>query len=256
VWAFLAQNGGYLLRGEEYCGYILAFAFRPVNPYPYVVSAARIRILCIQVGPLARIGTKVSRHRVYRPAIIDAMSQEPASGNGRMTSEPRAGTQSHGRPAKRHLLTRRDIIGLVLGIPVFVAGFGFAYGVLHGNLYQWFVGAILLFISIGLFIPGRLYEHEKSRAIGFVALCLAIAVSVNFAFLAGFALLAGPHDGSLLTLVAAAICLIASVYVLLCALVLLRRLRPMRNHLVIGAAAGAAAGALNILLMYLLNVLE
>jgi hypothetical protein len=48
---FLDSEGGYLLRGEEYCGYILGPSFRPVNPWQYVVSAAHLRILAF-VGPV------------------------------------------------------------------------------------------------------------------------------------------------------------------------------------------------------------
>jgi len=70
VWAFLAQKGGYLLRGEEYCGYILARCFRPMNPYRYVVSAARIRIFHVQLESIPRIGTKGSRQLPQRPATM------------------------------------------------------------------------------------------------------------------------------------------------------------------------------------------
>jgi len=69
VWAFLAQKGGYLLRGEEYCAYILARCFRPVNPYRYVVSAADFRIFRVQPD-YPRIGTKDSGQLPQRPATM------------------------------------------------------------------------------------------------------------------------------------------------------------------------------------------
>jgi hypothetical protein len=176
-----------------------------------------------------------------------------------MKNEPGVQAESQQGPVGKQNLKARDIIGIVMGVPILLAGLWFAYSVLHGNLYQGLVGAILLFISTSLFIPSRLYElyeHERTRAIGLVALSLVIAVSVNCAFFVGFSLLAGPNDGALLALVVAATFLIAFVFVLLCTLVLLGKLRPKPAHKAIAITAGIAVGLLHVLPVYLVYLRE
>ncbi len=172
-----------------------------------------------------------------------------------MRTGPVADVQSTGCLAKRHGLTKRDIIGIVLGVPVSLLGLHLVTWPYHRLLYL-VVGLTLQFISVGLFIPTSHYERRITRAIGLVALSLVTAVSVNCAFFVGFSLLAGPNDGSLLALVVAATFLIAFVFVLLCTLVLLSKLRPKPAHAAFGTVIGIAVGALLAWLMYLLHFFD
>ncbi len=156
-----------------------------------------------------------------------------------MTTEPGPQDQSQQGPTKKHYITEHDVIGIVMGVPVSLLGLHLVTWPYHRLLYL-VVGLTLQFISVGLFIPTSHCERRITRAIGFVALSLVIAVSVNCAFFVGLSLLAGPNDGSLLALVVAATFLIAFVFVLLCTLVLLGKLRPKPAHAAIGIAAGIA----------------
>jgi hypothetical protein len=172
-----------------------------------------------------------------------------------MTTQSRAEAQSQEGPAKRPYLTKRDIIGIVLGVPVSLLGLHLVTWPYHKLLYL-VVGLTLQFISVGLFIPTSHYERKITRAIGLVALSLVIAGSVNCAFFVGFSLLAGPNDGSVLGLVVAATFLIASIFALSCTCVLVLKLKPKPAHAAVGITGGIAVGLVNALVVYLVYVQE
>jgi len=169
-----------------------------------------------------------------------------------MTKEPGAEAQSQGCPAKRHYLTKRDIIGIVMGVPVFLLGFG----ALNGFPGAWWVGVIAMLISVGLFIPSRLYERGKPRAIGFVALGSAVAVSTNCVVLSAlvvWGLMSHPDfEFAMFLIVIGVGSLLSLVCAILSIVVLMFKLRPGRTHGRIGVSAGIAVGLLHILLVYLL----
>jgi len=169
-----------------------------------------------------------------------------------MTTGPAADAQSTGCLAKRLGLTKRDIIGIVLGVPVFLLGFG----ALNGFPGAWWVGVIVLFVSFSLFTPGRVYEHRRVRAFGFVALGSAVAVSANCVALCAlvvWGLMSHPDFEFAMFLAIIGIGgLLSLILALSCICVLMFKLRPKQTHAAMGIAPGIAVGLLHILLAYLL----
>jgi hypothetical protein len=143
-----------------------------------------------------------------------------------------------------------NIIGIMVGVPVFLLGICALAGSLNSVLNV-LVGAILLLVSVGLFIPSGLYDRGRTRAIGFVALSLATAVTVTCAAFFGWGvceILSDPPDEFGLWVLGAMIwvgSLIASIFALSCTCVLVFKLRPRPAHAAIGIAAGIAVGVLN-----------
>jgi hypothetical protein len=144
-----------------------------------------------------------------------------------------------------------NISSVVLGVLVFLAGLG----ALGGRLENGVVGGIALFVSVCLFIPSRVYEQRVARPIGFLALILATAASVNCAAFCGYAVygfLSDLHDEFALLVAAIGVGgLMAFVLALSCTCVMLFKLRPRPAHAAIGIATGIAVGLLHILLVYL-----
>jgi len=146
----------------------------------------------------------------------------------------------------------RDIISIVMGAPIFLLGLSLALYGLH-SLLSLGAGVILLLISVGLIIPGKVYEHRAARAIGFVALSLATAASVTCVVIIGIGVgiyyVSNSDPGAwwawgVLVLIGGG-GLLALILALLCTWVLLRKLRPKPAHAAVGIAAGIAVGALN-----------
>jgi hypothetical protein len=139
----------------------------------------------------------------------------------------------------------RDIAGIVIGVPVFLLGLYVGLGALHLGLYFGLVSATLLFVSVGLFIPSRRYEHGIARAIGFVALSLATALTVGC--VAGFGLnlhdsfheVAGDDATALLAIAVG--CLMAFVFSCLGTWVLQMKLNPRPAHSILAAVLGAVS---------------
>ena len=161
-----------------------------------------------------------------------------------MKDEPRAPVKSEKGCTKRQGLRGWDIAGIVIGVPVFLLGLC-ALGV-------WWAGAILLLISVGLFIPSKVYEHRVARAIGFVALTLATAVTSFCAVILGwgaYGLLSGSTQDSEwmwwgMAVIGTFLYLIAFVVAVSGIGVLLKKIKPRPAHTVIVIAAGIAVGAL------------
>ncbi len=180
-----------------------------------------------------------------------------------MQDEPGVQAKSERGSAKKRGIEGRDISGIVLGAPILpiglqlvIAGF---YGILshHEIPYYFVLGVILLLASVGLCIPGKLYEWKPSRAISYAAAVLATGVSAGFAVLVGVSaqwLFSNADDEwALLGVFFAAAGLAGFGYALGCTVVLLMKLRPRLVHAAITVAVGVAVGALNILLMYVLH---
>ena len=106
----------------------------------------------------------------------------------------------------------------------------------------------LLLISVGLFIPSKLYGWGPTRAIGFTAAVLATGVSVAFASWAGLCAYRffsdQGDDFALLGVLYGAAFLAASGYAGWCAFVLLKKLDPEKEQTVATIAVGIAVGAL------------
>jgi hypothetical protein len=185
------------------------------------------------------------------------MNQELLSGGSRMTTGPVADAQSTGSLAKRHGLTKRDIIGIVLGVPVSLIGFHLVTWPYHRFLYP-VVGLILVLISVGLFIPSRHYERGNARAFGFMAVMLVTGVAAFLAGLAGACwLLSSPDDEfGILAAILGAVALAGFAYALACTIVLLKKFRPGTAQALAATAAGVAAGSLTTLVMYVLHLFE
>jgi hypothetical protein len=175
------------------------------------------------------------------------------SAGTKLATEAGAEAQLQGNPTEARRLAKWDIIGMVIGLPVFLL----AICALTGLQGIWWVGATVLFVSVSLFIPSRLYDHGRVRTIGSAAVSLAIAVSVNCAFVFGFGVCSfcsDPGDeyalGFLVMIGGGG--LIAFAVALLCACVLLKKLRPSPIRAGITATAGIVLGLLNMLAVYLL----
>ena len=190
------------------------------------------------------------------------MNQEPASENNRPITEPGAGEKSPRYPTeKQHTKAWEifgNVIGIVLGVPVFVAGLWLSTGALHGDYHFGLAGFILLLISIGLFIPSRLYDHGRTRAIGFVALSLATAVTVYCAAFLGWLAYNSLSDPPtpdefgwwVLVVMIGVGYAIAFLYAISCTCVLLFKIKPRPAHAVVGIAAGIVVGALMSYLLF------
>jgi hypothetical protein len=186
------------------------------------------------------------------------MNQEPVSGGSKVTKEPGAQVKSEQGRAKRQYqyLEGRDVVGIVMAVPIFLVGLGLALYGLHGLLYLG-AGVILLLISVGLIIPSRHYEWGVTRVIGFATAVLATGVSVALAAWAGFCaywLYSNPDDEfGLLAVFFGGAGLAGFGYAVGCTVVLLKKLEPETKQTVTAIAVGVVVGALNILLMYLLH---
>jgi len=157
-----------------------------------------------------------------------------------MRTEPGPQDQSQQGPTKKHYITKHDVIGIVMGIPLFLLGLC-ALGV-------WWIGLILLLISVGLLVPSSLYDHGKVRIIGFTALILAATVTAYcavFLSLGAYAFLSDPpEDGEMRWIMAAVAmfwCLITFVPALPGICVLLKKLGPRPVHTTIAMVVGIAA---------------
>lgn len=150
------------------------------------------------------------------------------------------------------MVNPRDIIGIVLGVLLGLVGV-----VALATRMEWcLVGAVLLFISVSLLIPGRHYQHGKVRVMGFAALSLASAASITgavFAGLGAFAFWSDPQDDwALLGLMIAAAGTLLSALAGAGAVVMVQKVRPRPAHTRGAVAVGIAAGLLNTALLYLL----
>jgi dipeptide/tripeptide permease len=191
------------------------------------------------------------------------MNQEAGSGNTGLTAEPGAQERAQ-RYSKKRQHTKGweilgNIIGIVMGVPVFVLGICALAGSLNSVL-NLLVGAILLIISVGLLLPSRFYDHGKTRAIGFAALSLATVVTVSCAAVLGwfaYNLLSDPPDEYgwwvLVAMIGVGV-LIASLFAISCTCVLVFKAKPKPAHAAIAIAAGIAVGLLTAVLMYLLHL--
>jgi hypothetical protein len=186
------------------------------------------------------------------------MNQEPGSGNNKSVSGPRPRVKSEQGCAKRQYqyLEGRDVVGIVMGVPIFLLGLGLALYGLHGLLYLG-AGVILLLISVGLIIPGKHYEWGITRSIGFAIAVLVTGVSVALAVFAGwnFHYASQEEDPSfaLGEFVFALFFLAVFGYALWWTVVLLRKLEPETEQTATAIAVGVVVGLLLVLLMYLLH---
>ena len=148
----------------------------------------------------------------------------------------------------------RDIAGIVMGVPLLLLGLLVGLFALRHGLYSGLVSATLLFISVGLFIPSRLYERGTTRAIGFIALSLAIALAAGCVVAFGVHLNDSFHeyqgDDATALLFIAIGCLMASVFPLLGTWVLQTKLNPRKYDLAVAIAAGILALALGVVFFY------
>jgi hypothetical protein len=189
------------------------------------------------------------------------MNQEPASGGSKVTKEPGAQVKSEQGRAKRQYqyLEGRDVVGIVMAVPIFLVGLGLALYGLHGLLYLG-AGVILLLIFVGLIIPGKHYEWGITRVIGFAISALTTGVSVAFAVFAGWNLhyASQEQDNSFaLFAFAAAILVLAGFgYAFGCTVVLFKKLEAETKQTVVTIVIGIAVGSLLVLLMYLLHFFE
>ena len=186
-----------------------------------------------------------------------------------MTTQARAQVKSEQGCAKRQGIEGRDVAGILMGAPILLVGL-FLLAINGGNLARglsgaldpvWILyfiwGVVLLLVSIGLFIPGQLYEWWHTCAVGFTAAVLATAVAVPFAILATlFAwAISDPNDEwALLGASFGAAGLAGFAYAVGCTSVLLKKLELETKEALATIAVGIGVGALNILLMYLLHV--
>jgi hypothetical protein len=182
-----------------------------------------------------------------------------------MPTEPRVQAKSQRHPTEKHARAWEvagNVIGIVMGLPIFLAGTWSAHDALRGDSQMGLLAVILLPISISLLIPTRLYERGTARAFGFVALSLAAAVTVSLAFFLGwwtYELLSNPpneYNMFGLYLLAALMMvgiLISSVFALSCTCVLVFKVKPNAAHAAVGITAGIAVGLLTAVLMYLLH---
>ena len=178
-----------------------------------------------------------------------------------MTTEPRAQVKSEQGSAKRQYqyLEGRDVVGIVMGVPIFLLGLGLALYGLHGLLYLG-AGVILLLISVGLIIPGKHYEWGITRVIGFTISALTTGVSVALGAFAGFlAHWTSQEEDNSFALgesIFALFFVAAFGYALGCTAVLLKKLEPEKEQTVAAIIAGIVVGLLLVLLMYLLHFFE
>lgn len=168
-----------------------------------------------------------------------------------MTTDAGAEMESREFPGKRRRLAGHDIAGIVMGVPVFLLGLLALPGI-------WWVGASAVLVSLCLFIPGRVYEHRTARVIGFLALALTIAISMDCTVVLGLGaysfLSDPPEDGEMRWIMAAVTmfwCLIALVFTLGCMSALLKKLEPKPACKTTAIAVGIAVGLVNTLLVYL-----
>lgn len=145
-----------------------------------------------------------------------------------------------------------DIAGSVLGVPIFSIGLCLALYAIPGNNYFGLVGAVLLLISVGLFIPSTAYEQGDIPIANFLAMISATAVSVNCGFFFGWMAYYAFYQEedptfALGGVLFAAYGLAAFAYALGCTFVLLKKVTPRRILTAIAIAVGIAAGVLNIM---------
>lgn len=166
-----------------------------------------------------------------------------------MTTGPVADVQSTGRPAKTPRLSKRDIVGIAMGIPLFLL----SLCTLAVNPVG---GGIVLFVSVSLLAPSRLYDHRKIRTMGFVALSLATAVAFCFGALSvigSIELLSDPADEweyMMLAVVYAVGGLIGFVLALSCTSILVFKVKPSLAQAAIAIAVGLPTGALMSYLLF------
>ena len=160
-----------------------------------------------------------------------------------MTTQVGAEEQRRGRPAKTPRLSKRDIIGIAMGIPLFLL----SLCTLAVNPVG---GVIVLFVSVSLLAPSRLYDRRNIRTMDFVAFRLATAVAFCFGALSvigSIGLLSDPADEweyMMLAVVYAVGGLIGFVLALSCTSVLVFKVKPSLAQAAIATAVGLATGAL------------
>ena len=150
----------------------------------------------------------------------------------------------------------RDIAGIVMGVPVLLLGLLVALGASEMGLYWGLVSAALLFVSVGLFVPSKSYEHGRLRAIGFVALSLSAALAAGCVVGFGINLYSffsewdTDLDDSLSALAVAVGCLVALAFAFLGTWVLRKKLSPSEDNLIAAIVAGIVALTLGVVLFY------
>ncbi|MBN2098003.1 MAG: hypothetical protein JW753_00245 [Dehalococcoidia bacterium] len=167
-----------------------------------------------------------------------------------MINEARTDLQYRQYTPRRHYMTKHDVIGILLGVPVFLLGLA--------ALGAWWAGTILLLVAIGLLIPSRLYDRRHVRAFGLLALGLTVTVLVYCAVILGWGTFQfisdPPRDGEMRWIMAAVAmfwCLIAFVLAASSIWVLFKKLKPKQVYTAVAIAVGIAGGLAIVLPMFM-----
>ncbi len=166
-----------------------------------------------------------------------------------MTTQARGQVKSEQGRAKGQGIGGCDIAGILMGLPLFSIGLFLALYAIPGNNYFGLVGAVLLLISVGLFIPSTAYEQGDIPIANFLAMISATAVSVNcgffFGWMAYYVCREEDPTFALGGVLFAAFGLAAFAYALGCTFVLLHKVRSREILTIVAVAVGVVAGVLN-----------